>query len=159
MRVGLVWSGNPTHANDRYRSIPLRDLSQLLDLDATFVSLQKDPRPADKASLREWPGIVDLTNHFTDLTETAALIACLDLVVTVDTSIAHLAGALARPTWILLPHTPDWRWLLDRDDSPWYPTALLFRQDESRNYGGVIAHVRRQLAERIEAWRAGQNRG
>ncbi len=159
MRVGLVWSGNPTHANDRYRSIPLRDLSQLLDLDATFVSLQKDPRPADKASLREWPGIVDLTNHFTDLTETAALIACLDLVITVDTSIAHLAGALARPTWILLPHTPDWRWLLDRDDSPWYPTALLFRQDESRNYGGVIARVCRQLADRIEAWRAGQNRG
>jgi tetratricopeptide (TPR) repeat protein len=159
MRVGLVWSGNPKHANDRYRSIALRNLSPLLDLDATFVSLQKDPRPADEASLREWPGIVDLTNHFTDLTETAALISCLDLVITVDTSIAHLAGALGCPTWILLPHTPDWRWLLDRDDSPWYPTARLFRQDESRNYGGVVERVRSELAERVKAWRVGQKRG
>jgi tetratricopeptide (TPR) repeat protein len=158
MRVGLVWSGNPKQANDRYRSITLRDLSPLRDLDATFVSLQKDPRPADQAALREWPGLVDLTVHLTDFAETAALVSCLDLVISVCTSTAHLAGALGCPTWVLLSYTPDWRWLLDRDDSPWYPTARLFRQDESRNYGGVIKRVRGELAERIAAWCA-QKRG
>ena len=84
--------------------------------------------------------------------------SCLDLVITVDTSVAHLAGALARPAWILLPYTPDWRWLLDRDDSPWYPTARLFRQDERRDYESVIAHVRGELAAKIAAFSAGQNR-
>jgi ADP-heptose:LPS heptosyltransferase len=77
--------------------------------------------------------IIDLTAHLTDFVETAALVSCLDLVITVDTSIAHLAATLARPTWILLPYTPDFRWLLDRDDSPWYPTAKLFRQNGSRD--------------------------
>src|SRR6185437_4859611 len=89
--------------------------------------------------------IVDLTAHLTDFVETAALVSCLDLVITVDTSIAHLAGALACPTWILLHYTPDWRWLLGRDDSPWYPTARLFRQDQSRTGSGGIARVRQAL--------------
>ena len=106
----------------------LRTLSRILDIDATFVSLQKDPRPDDQATLLEQPDIIDLTADLTDFSETAALINCLDLVITVDTSVAHLAAALGRPTWILLPYTPDYRWLLDRDDSPWYPTARLFRQ-------------------------------
>jgi len=145
LRVGLVWSGNPNHKNDRNRSIPLRTLSRILDVDATFVSLQKDARPDDKAILLERPDIVDLTAHLTDFVETAALISCLDLVITVDTSVAHLAGALGRPTWILLPHTPDWRWLLNRDDSPWYPTARLFRQTETRDYANVLDRVRREL--------------
>jgi len=79
-------------------------------------------------------------------------VSCLDLVITVDTSTAHLAGALACPTWVLLPYTPDWRWLLDRDDSPWYPTMRLFRQDESRDYAPVIERVRRELSARIAAW-------
>ena len=103
LRVGLVWSGNATQANDHNRSIPLRGLSRILELDATFVSLQKDPRPEDSAVLREHTGIVDLTADLTDFVETAALVPCLDLVITVDTSVAHLAGALGRPTWILLP--------------------------------------------------------
>jgi hypothetical protein len=102
--------------------------------------------------LSERPDIVDLTVHLTDFVETAALMSCLDLVVSVDTSIAHLSGALGRPTWILLPYTPDFRWLLDRDDSPWYPTAKLFRQDETRDYTGVIARVRAKLMSRIAAW-------
>ena len=149
LRVGLVWSGSLTHSNDHYRSIPLRTLSRILDVDATFVSLQKDPRPKDAAVLRERGDIVDLTADLTDFTETAALISCLDLVITVDTSVAHLAGALGCPTWILLPYTPDYRWLLDRDDSPWYPSVRLFRQTETREYESVLDRVRTELLKLI----------
>src|SRR5262249_52941310 len=138
LRVGLVWAGNPRHANDRNRSLPLALLAPLFDLDASFVSLQKDPRPDDRALLAERKEIVDFTADLSDFAETAALIACLDLVISVDTGVAHLAAALGCPTWILLPYTPDFRWLLDRDDSPWYPTARLFRQSESREYRSVI---------------------
>jgi hypothetical protein len=151
LRIGLTWSGNPSHKDDRNRSLPLRALAPLFDCDATFVSLQKDPRPADKEVLRERPEIVDLSAHLTDFGATAALLSCLDLVITVDTSVAHLAGALARPVWILLPYTPDYRWLLDRDDSPWYPSARLYRQDASRDYAGVIARVRAELQATIAA--------
>ncbi len=149
LRVGLVWSGNPRHNNDRNRSIPLRLLVRILDLDATFVSLQKDPRPDDIDLLRKRTEIVDLTEGLTDFAETAALMSCLDLVISVDTSVAHLAGAIGRPTWILLPHTPDYRWLLTRDDSPWYPSVRLFRQDENRDYGSVLDRVRTELAALI----------
>jgi tetratricopeptide (TPR) repeat protein len=149
LRVGLVWSGNPTHKDDHNRSLALRALFPLFDLDASFISLQKDARPDDRATLRERPDIVDLTAHLTDFVETAALVSCLDLVITVDTSMAHLAGALACPTWIMLPHTPDWRWLLDRDDSPWYPTVRLFRQAEAGNYSDAILRMRTALSARI----------
>jgi tetratricopeptide (TPR) repeat protein len=145
LRVGLVWSGNPLHNNDRNRSTSLRTMTRLLDVEARFISLQKDPKPADKATLAERNEIVDLTEHLVDFVETAALISCLDLVITVDTSVAHLAGALGARTWILLPYTPDYRWLLDRDDSPWYPTARLFRQDKSRDYERVLDQVRTEL--------------
>jgi tetratricopeptide (TPR) repeat protein len=145
LRVGLVWSGNPKHTNDHNRSLPLQTLSRVLDLDACFVSLQKDPKAGDRAFLRERIGIVDLTEHLTDFSETAALVSCLDLVITVDTSVAHLSAALGRPTWILLPYAPDYRWLLDRDDSPWYPSVRLFRQTASRDYGEVVDRVRAAL--------------
>jgi len=145
LRVGLVWSGSPTNTNDRIRSIPLRTLSGILDVDATFVSLQKDLRSDDREVLRERSEIIDLTGHLTDFAETAALVCCLDLVITVDTSVAHLAGALGRPTWIMLPWTPDYRWLLGREDSPWYPTVRLFRQAETRDYASVIDRVRSEL--------------
>jgi tetratricopeptide (TPR) repeat protein len=153
LRVGLVWSGNPAHGNDRNRSMTLRMLSSILNVDAHFISLQKDVRPDDSAALLERSEIVDWTGHLTDFAETAALMSCLDLVITVDTSIAHLAGALGRPTWILLPYTPDYRWLLDRDDSPWYPSVRLFRQDERRDYASVLVHVRAELQGRIAAFR------
>jgi Glycosyltransferase family 9 (heptosyltransferase) len=145
LRVGLVWSGSVAHTNDHNRSIPLRTLSRILDVDATFVSLQKDLRTNDAAVLRERRDIIDLTADLTDFAETAALLCCLDLVVTVDTSVAHLAAALGCPTWILLPWTPDYRWLLGRDDSPWYPTARLFRQSERRDYAAVLDRVRSEL--------------
>jgi len=151
LRVGLVWSGNPAHRNDHNRSLPLQTLSCILDAGATFVSLQKDPKADDKAFLRERTDIVDLTEHLTDFSETAALVACLDLVITVDTSVAHLAAALGRPTWILLPYVPDYRWLLDRDDSPWYPTVRLFRQTETRDYASVLDRVRAALQTLISA--------
>ena len=91
--------------------------------------------------------IRDVAAHLTDFSETAALISCLDLVISVDTSVAHLAAALGKPTWILLPHTPDYRWLLGRDDNPWYPTVRLFRQSESREYGSVIGRMREALTD------------
>src|SRR5580692_7348899 len=151
LRVGLVWSGNPKHVNDHNRSVPLSALAQILNLDATFVSLQKDPKPEDRATLREQTNIIDLTDHLTDFAETAALVSSLDVVITVDTSVAHLAGALGRPTWILLPYWPDYRWLLDRDDSPWYPTVRLFRQTETREYASVLDRVRSELQTLVAA--------
>jgi tetratricopeptide (TPR) repeat protein len=153
LRVGLVWSGNASHRNDLNRSTSLRLLSRILDVDATFVSLQKDPRPDDRAVLGQ-TGIVDFTAYLTDFADTAALVNCLDLVITVDTSVAHLAGALGCPTWILLPWTPDYRWLLDRDDSPWYPTARLFRQTETRDYASVLDSVRTELQTLVAAARS-----
>jgi len=90
--------------------------------------------------------IIDLTDRLDDFNETAALVSCLDLVVTADTSIAHLAGALGRPTWIMLPFTPDYRWLLNREDSPWYPSVRLFRQDAARDYAQVLDRIHRELA-------------
>jgi len=159
LRVGVVWSGSPTHSNDRNRSMPLRLLSALLDVDARFVSLQKNPRPEDAETLRERKEIVDHAALLTDFAETAALASCLDLVITVDTSVAHLAGALGRPTWILLPYVPDWRWLLDCEDSPWYPTVRLFRQTEPRDYESVIERVRRDLSAMAETWKQKDNRG
>jgi tetratricopeptide (TPR) repeat protein len=153
LRVGLVWSGNPGHGNDRNRSTSLSVMSAILDAEASFVSLQKDPRPADQAALAVRPEILDLTGHLADFVDTAALICCLDLVITVDTSVAHLAGALGRPTWILLPYRPDYRWLLDRNDSPWYPSVRLFRQDESRDYSRVVERVRAELQATIAAFR------
>lgn len=147
-RVGLVWSGNPGHERDRERSIGLRTVVSLLDgvgADVTFVSLQKDVRAEDAALLKERVDILDYGNALEDFSDTAALISQLDLVISVDTSVAHLAGALGKPMWILLTYFPDWRWLLGRDDSPWYPTARLFRQDKSRTWDGVIARVRQAL--------------
>ena len=150
--VGLVWSGNPKQGNDRNRSMPFAHLAPLLDLDATFVSLQKDPRPGDAALLAK-SNVVDLTADLTDFAETAALVSCLDVVITVCTGVAHLAATLGRPTWVMLPYLPDWRWLLDRDDSPWYPTVRLFRQDGARDFARVVESVRTELKTTISSRR------
>jgi tetratricopeptide (TPR) repeat protein len=144
-RIGLVWSGSPTHKNDHNRSISLRSLIPLLNIEATFVSLQKDVRADDAAVVKERKDILHFGDALKDFSDTAALISQLDLVISVDTSVAHLAGALAKPVWVLLPFVPDWRWLLEREDSPWYPTARLFRQDETRAWDSVIMRVRESL--------------
>jgi hypothetical protein len=152
-RIGLVWSGRPTHLNDANRSIALASLLPLLDLEATFVSLQKDVGIEDSAALRQRRDLVHFGEELKNFSDTAALISHLDLVVSVDTSVAHLAGAIGKPVWILLPHTPDFRWLLDRTDSPWYPTARLFRQDCKRTWQEVIARVRTELVGFVEKMR------
>ncbi|WP_197090905.1 tetratricopeptide repeat protein [Bradyrhizobium sp. LTSP849] len=154
-RVGLVWSGNPDHNNDHNRSMALRTLAPLLDCDVQFVSLQKGVRDPDRAFLGERPDIVDPTEQLTDFSETAALISCLDLVISVDTSVVHLAGALGAPVWTMLPFNPDWRWLLNRDDSPWYSSMRLFRQPKRGDWASVVDGVRLELERLVSAWRSG----
>jgi tetratricopeptide (TPR) repeat protein len=144
-RVGLVWSGNPKHGNDHNRSIPLETLLPLLDVRAQFISLQKDLRPSDAAILRGRDDIRDAGCELNSFSDTAALLSQLDLLITVDTSVAHLAGALARPAWVLLPRLPDWRWMLDRDDSPWYPSLRLYRQTETATWPPVVQRVKQVL--------------
>jgi tetratricopeptide (TPR) repeat protein len=145
-RVGLVWSGRPTHLNDHNRSIPIDVfLSALSGIDASYVSLQREFRAGDVAHLRERGGVTCFGEDLQNFADTAALIENLDLVISMDTSVAHLAGALAKPVWILLPYNPDWRWLLNRHDSPWYPTARLFRQDRSRAWDGAMERVHAEL--------------
>ena len=145
-RIGLAWAGNPQHKNDTSRSIPLGELTPLWEKsERHFFSLQKELRAVDAAFLPAISAITDLSTHLTDFAETAAIVTNLDLVITVDTSIAHLAGALGKPVWILLPHYPDFRWLVGRDDSPWYPTATLFRQASSGDWRNVIETVKAAL--------------
>ena len=145
LKVGLCWAGNPAHSNDRNRSIALAELAPLLTVPAiTWFSVQAGGPQKQLASVAGANRVVPLPKGST-LVDTAALIAELDLVISVDTGIAHLAGALARPTWLLLPFAPDWRWQLDRDDSPWYPTLRLFRQERPRDWSSVVARVRSEL--------------
>ena len=143
-RIGLVWSGNPSHLNDHNRSIALQALAPLLEVEAQFVSLQKQPRVDDQARLGE-RNILDAAPFLESFADTASLVAQLDLVISVDTSVAHLAGALGKPVWILLPHVADWRWLTDRADSPWYPTARLFRQQADRAWSPLVTELRDTL--------------
>jgi tetratricopeptide (TPR) repeat protein len=146
VRIGLCWAGNPRHVRDRERSMELHQLLPLLDVGAMFVSLQKQLRAGEHETLAQ-SGILDFSDRLHDFTDTAALISELDLVVSVDTSVAHLAGALGKPVWILLTHAPDWRWLLDRDDSPWYPTARLFRQADGRQWAGAVGCLHEALRQ------------
>ena len=141
LNVGLAWAGNRDHPNDRNRSCPLTVLGPLLELPGiAWFSLQQGAASEEIAAVRGAQRLVPLPPG-TALADTAALIAELDLVITVDTSIAHLSGALGQPTWVLLPFAPDWRWLLERSDSPWYPTARLFRQPRPRDWPAVAAGV------------------
>ncbi len=139
LRVGLVWAGNPLHSNDARRSMPVAALAPIVAAGrGSLVSLQAGARGEDVAAL---PEVLDYADALTDWRETAAAIAALDLVVTVDTAVAHLAGALGTPVWVMLPHAPDWRWMLDRTDSPWYSCMRLFRQDKPGDWDGVAVRV------------------
>jgi len=139
-RIGLVWSGNQGHLNDFNRSVPLARLQGLLQPGSIWVSLQKEVRETDRPTL-EAIGLVDPSADLRDFADTAALISALDLVITVDTSVAHLAGALGKPCWVMLPFASDFRWMTDREDSPWYPNMRLFRQQSTRDWDGVVARI------------------
>jgi ADP-heptose:LPS heptosyltransferase len=154
-RVGIVWSGNPKHSRERYRAVPLERLAQLSRINGTaFYSLQKGPGASQVDALGADLAVVNLDEQQSDFTDTAAIVANLDLVITIDTSVAHLAGGMGKPVWILLHSAPDWRWMRERDDSPWYPTARLFRQTKAGNWDDVLEKVRRDLTALVAAHRA-----
>jgi hypothetical protein len=148
-KVGLVWAGSPRHANDRLRSCPLALFEPLTRIaDIKIYSLQKErPGPQDPRMLQRL-GIVDLSEELRDFTDTAAVIAGLDLVVSVDTVVLHLAATLGKPVWGLIPYSPDWRWMLHRQDSPWYPALRLFRQSQPCDWRTVIERVAVELEGR-----------
>jgi hypothetical protein len=140
-RVGIALAGNPQHPADRRRSVPADILVALPDIPGlSFINLRHGG-PAGTL------GLPDLTRWMTDYAETAALIASLDLVVTVDTSVAHLAGALGKPAWVLLSHAPDWRWMQNRSDSPWYRSLRLLRQPSPGDWSSVLTRVMAELVE------------
>ena len=148
LRVGVVWAGNAAHSNDKNRSIPLDCLQPLFEQQEVFLlSLQAGERAKDLMKLPVPAAIADITLHLTNFAATAAIIANLDLVLTVDSAVAHLAGAMGKKTWLMLPYNPDWRWLLDREDSPWYPSMRLFRQKRLGDWTEVIRDVKKALED------------
>lgn len=145
-RVGVAWAGNPQHANDRNRSMPATFLAPLLqNANASFYNLQVGAAAHDTAQLPPG-GLKDVGAEIGDFADTAAIIANLDLVISVDTAVAHLAGAMGRPTWMLVPYVPEWRWLLDREDTPWYPTMRLFRQSAPGDWPALMDRVSGAMA-------------
>jgi len=144
LKIGLVWAGSPHHTNDRERSIALDLYAPLADVaGCTFVNLQIGPS-SEQVQNASFP-LIDLTADIVDYADTAALVSQLDLIITVDTSVAHVAGALGKPVWVLLPQAPDWRWLVNREDSPWYPTMKLYRQPKRRDWASVLGRVKDDL--------------
>jgi len=146
-RIGLVWSGSTLHKNDHNRSLLLNQLTSLLVLPVEFHSLQKEVREIDIKTLTDFPKINQHQDDLLDFSDTAALIDEMDLVISVDTVVAHLSGAMGKKTFILLPYSPDFRWMLDRADSPWYPTATLFRQPSVGDWDSVISEIRQLLSD------------
>jgi tetratricopeptide (TPR) repeat protein len=145
-RVAVAWSGNVQHVNDRNRSIPLSDLTPLWSIGSVrFLAVQRDLRSGDAELLAREPRVTQIGTELDDFADTAAVLALVDLVITVDTSVAHLAGAMGRPVWILVPFSPDWRWTLSGETSGWYPTARLFRQLSLGDWDGVIERLRSKL--------------
>ncbi len=140
-RIGIAWSGNPAHITDHARSTKLALWRGLIAHDANWFALQKDLRPEDADILVLFGRIRHFGDELRDFDDTAGLVAAMDLVITVDTSVAHLAASMGKPVWLLLAFTPDWRWLLDRTDSPWYPTVRLFRQHHPGDWAGVMGDV------------------
>ncbi len=149
-KIGIVWAGSTGHKEDCARSCSLADFTYLTTVKKiSLYSLQKGSRAEQSLNPPEGMNIVDLHNELNDFTDTAAVIENLDLIISVDTAVAHLAGALAKPVWTLLPYVPDWRWLLEREDSPWYPTMRLFRQPEPGNWKAVMERVAGELSKLV----------
>ncbi len=158
LKMGLVWAGGSLHQKDHLRSASLAHFAPLLEIqEIAFYSLQIGPRAADLASLPNRFAIADLSPRLHDFADTAAAISQLDLVISVDTAVAHLVGALGRPIWTLLPYAPDWRWLLERGDTPWYPSMRLFRQTLQGDWTGVITRVTGALQSRPGVRSEGRN--
>ncbi|MGA2229620.1 MAG: tetratricopeptide repeat-containing glycosyltransferase family protein [Tepidisphaeraceae bacterium] len=158
LKVGIAWAGRPSHPRDAQRSISLERLAPLASVPGvTLISLQKGNAAAKGQSPTQNAGIqlIDWTEELADFSDTAALIARLDLVITVDTAVGHLAGAMGKRAWVLLPIVPDWRWMLGREDSPWYPTLRLFRQDKYEDWSTPIARAAAELGK-LSAARAPQ---
>ncbi len=143
-RVGFVWKGNPRHEGDSARSIPLELLKSLFGTNADFVSLQKNATDTERALLDD-NGVTHIGHMLTDFTDSAAVLETCDQIISVDTSLAHLAGAMAKPVWVLLPERADWRWLKDDEASPWYPTARLFRGGRQGLWQDVMARAARAM--------------
>lgn len=151
-RVGIAWAGRSTHVNDRDRSTTLATFAPLAALsDIALISLQKTQGQEQIGIYWGRAPLVNLGPEIADFSDTMAILESLDVVVTVDTAVAHLVGAMGMPVWLMLPFAPDWRWLLDRSDSPWYPTARLFRQTVARQWGPVAAEIARELARALPA--------
>ena len=144
-RVGIVWSGAVNHKNDLQRSLKLSQLITHLPSDYEYLSLQKEISDVDKEVLIEYCKIKHFGDDLKDFTDTAALCELIDIVISVDTSVAHLAGTLGKNTWILLPYSPDWRWLLDRNDSPWYSSVKLYRQEKINDWESVLVNIESDL--------------
>jgi tetratricopeptide (TPR) repeat protein len=152
LAIGIVWAGRPHHSNDLNRSLALDHLLELCAVPGlALFSLQTGPRSGDIAAHGAAALVRDLSPQIQDFLDTARLVRQLDLVITVDTAVAHLAGALGRPAFVLLPFTPDWRWLARRQDSPWYPTLRLFRQPAPRDWKSVVRDVREALSRAVAA--------
>jgi Flp pilus assembly protein TadD len=149
--IGVAWSGSTQHKNDRARSIEFRRFMALLDDRYRFISLQKEVSDEDRLSLSR-AKIVHLGDALGDFADTAALCSLMDLVISVDTVLAHLAGALGGPVWLLLPYVPDWRWMLETTDTPWYPTMTLIRQRRRGDWDETLRQVRSELASRFGTW-------
>ncbi len=147
LRVGLVWSGDPRHQNDKQRSMALSELMAALPPGFEYVSLQPEIRESDSQAFNDNDRFVHFGSELKDFSDTAALCAQMDVVVCVDTSVAHLSGALGKPTFLMLPYNPDWRWLLERTDSPWYPTMQLYRQAQLGNWHSVLQNLSSDLLE------------
>jgi hypothetical protein len=149
LKVGLVWAGQPTHANDRNRSTTLSQLGPLAEVpNVWFCSLQKGKAAQQIYSRENRLQLANWEKELKDFSDTAGLIENLDLVITVDTAVAHLVGALGKPVWVLVPFVPDWRWLLKREDSPWYPTLRLFRQPRFGDWHSPIKNIVDALTEK-----------
>lgn len=154
LKIGLVWTGNPHHDSNRHRSVPLAALERLTEVEGiSLFSLQKGAGREELRQAKSATAIRDIEAHCNDMADTAAAIMALDLVITIDTSIAHLAGSLKKPVWILLACPADWRWLLQRQDSPWYPTARLFRQPAPGAWNPVIAEIIGELSKVVRRHR------
>lgn len=144
-RIGIVWSGSRLHANDRNRSVSLESLLGVLPDKFEYFSLQRELRDGDQMVIDAHPKFRHFGDELVDFEDTAALCELMDLIISVDTSVAHLSGAIGKPTWVMLPFVPDWRWMLDRDDSPWYSSLKLYRQGADRQWSGVIDRLRAEL--------------